>query len=382
MKYFPFKILILCILIPPVLYITSVQVLEKRLRYLYSNEIEEIYVGDTHPLFEGSITIADAITRNIDSYLRSKMLIGWGVKVSVTVTTRSKNIVYPGTFSQETTSHATTPSIQVAKENYAALNEGFNVVVDVQVAHDQFISYAILASCLLLSIVIFSFYYRRGSRIAARETRHVQDEIQRLSKMEQSHQARLEKLNEQRKYLSEELRNTRKTFDSEKKRASRTEDEMIDEIVTLEKSMQENLILKKAQEEEINLLKDKLSQYEKGALKSHKYKTKASDALQKRFRTLYKHLLVHDRAVSGFISLTPELQLKAEEVILQLNNDPKQIPIKRKIFGKKNRETVFEILFSYKGRLYYRNTQEQKLEVVSIGTKHTQAKDLTFLDQL
>jgi len=39
-------------------------------------------------------------------------------------------------------------------------------------------------------------------------------------------------------------------------------------------------------------------------------------------------------------------------------------------------------LFSYKGRLYYRNTHEQKVEVVSIGTKHTQGKDLTFLDQL
>ena len=31
MKYFPFKILILCILMPPVLYIASVQVLEKKL---------------------------------------------------------------------------------------------------------------------------------------------------------------------------------------------------------------------------------------------------------------------------------------------------------------------------------------------------------------
>ena len=367
---------------PPVLYITSVQVLEKKLQSQYSDEIEEIYIGDTRPLFEGSLTIAHAITRNIDNYLQSKALLSWGVKVSVTVTTPSNTIVYPDAFSQEETLNAPTPPMRIAKENYAALNEGFTVVVDVQVARDQFISYAILASFVFLSIMIFSFYYRKGSRIAATETSHVRDEIQRLSQMEQAQQARLNTLNEQRKYLSDELRKTKQTYDSEKEKASRTEDEMIDEIVSLEKSMEENLFLQKTQEEEINALKEKISAYEKGALKPNRQKVKASEAIQKRFKTLYKNLLVHDRAVRGFVSLTPDLQLKAEEIMLQLHDDPGQVPIKRKVFGKKNRETVFEVLFSYKGRLYYRNTPEQKLEVVSIGTKHTQGKDLNFLDQL
>jgi len=189
-------------------------------------------------------------------------------------------------------------------------------------------------------------------------------------------------LNEQRKYLSDELRKTRKVFDSEKEKASRTEDDMIDEIVSLEKSMQETISLQKTQEEELNLLKDKIAQYEKGDRKSNRQKAKASQIVQRRFKTLYKNLLVHDRAVSGFVSLTPELQLKAEEIMLQLHDEPKRVPIKRKVFGKKNRETVFEVLFAYKGRLYYRYTDEQKLEVVSIGTKHTQTKDLAFIDQL
>ncbi len=382
MKYFPFKILILCILMPPVLYVTSVQVLEKKLQALYSDEIEEIYIGDTRPLFEGSLSIADAITRNIDSYIQSKKLLSWGVKASVTVTTRSNTIVYPDTFSQEETSNSSAPSIQIAKENYAALNQGFSVTVTVQVALDQFISYAMLAAFIFMSIMVFSFFYRKGSRMAARENSHIQDEIHRLSQIEQTHQVKLKTLSEQRKYLSDELHTTRKVFDSEKEKASRTEDEMIDEIENLEKSMQENLFLQKTQEEELNALKDKISQYEKGKHKSNKQKVKISEAIQRRFRTLYKNLLVHDRAVSGFISLTPELQLKAEEIMLQLHDEPKRVPIKRKVFGKKNRETVFEVLFSYKGRLYYRYTDEQKLEVVSIGTKHTQSKDLAFIDQL
>jgi hypothetical protein len=367
---------------PPVLYVTSVQVLEKKLQTLYSDEITEIYIGDTRPLFEGSLTIAQAITRNIDNYLQTKALLSWGVKASVTVTTPANTIVYPGTFIPEETPSTSIPSLVIAKENYAALNEGFTVAVDVQVARHQFISYALLGVYVLLPIMIFSFYYRKGSRMAAMEASHVRDEIQRLSQMEQAQQTRLQKLNAQRKYLSDELHKTKQTFDSEKEKASRTEDEMIDEIVSLEKKMEENLFLQKAQQEEINALKEKISQFEKGARKPTRQKVKASEAIQKRFKTLYKNLLVHDRAVSGFISLTPDLQLKAEEIMLQLHDDPKQVPIKRKVFGKKNRETVFEVLFSYKGRLYYRNTQEQKLEVVSIGTKHTQAKDLNFLDQL
>lgn len=382
MQYFPFKILILCILMPPILYIASVQVLEKKLQSRYSDEIEEIYIGDTRPLFDGSLAIADAITHNIDRYLQTKLLPSWGAKVSVTVTTRSNTIIYPATFSPEEMSTSPVPSIQIAKENYAALNEGFTVWVDVQIARDQFISYAMLTTYVFLAIMVFSFYYRRGSRIAAKETADIQSEINRLSQMEQTHQAKLETLNEQRKYLSDELRKTRKTFASEKAKASRTEDEMIDEIVSLEKSIQENLFRQQAQEEEMSLLKEKISRYEKGTLKPNKQKTKTSEALHKRFRTLYKNLHVHDRAVNGFLLLTPDLQLKAEEIMLQLHDDPKRVPIKRKVFGKKNRETVFEVLFAYKGRLYYRYTQEQKPEIVAIGTKHTQSKDLAFIDQL
>jgi len=103
---------------------------------------------------------------------------------------------------------------------------------------------------------------------------------------------------------------------------------------------------------------------------------------QKRFKTLYKNLIVNDRAVKGFAGLTAELQLKAEEVIHQLNDDSSLVTIKRKVFGKKNRETVLEVIFAYKGRLYFRKSKEHGTEVMAIGTKHTQGKDLGFLDNL
>ena len=95
MKFLSLRILILCILLPPVLYIFSVQSIERHLKSRYANEIEDIYLEDTRPLFEGSIRLKDAINRNINRYLQSKALIAFGVKVAATVTSKQNTILYP-----------------------------------------------------------------------------------------------------------------------------------------------------------------------------------------------------------------------------------------------------------------------------------------------
>jgi hypothetical protein len=75
------------------------------------------------------------------------------------------------------------------------------------------------------------------------------------------------------------------------------------------------------------------------------------------------------------------MRLKAEEVIHQLNAAPDLVVVKRKVFGKKNRETVLEVVFAYKGRLYFRR-REGRVDVVAIGTKNTQERELEFLASL
>jgi hypothetical protein len=52
------------------------------------------------------------------------------------------------------------------------------------------------------------------------------------------------------------------------------------------------------------------------------------------------------------------------------------------VFGGKGQKTVLEVLFGYKGRLYFRNTKDQQIEVLAIGTKNTQARELEFLARL
>jgi hypothetical protein len=90
---------------------------------------------------------------------------------------------------------------------------------------------------------------------------------------------------------------------------------------------------------------------------------------------------LHERALKGFGELSEDMKLKCEEVIHQLNDNPQQVPVKRKVFGKKGIETILEVTFSYNGRLYYRSGKDQKTEVLAIGTKNSQEKDLGFLNR-
>jgi NH3-dependent NAD+ synthetase len=110
--------------------------------------------------------------------------------------------------------------------------------------------------------------------------------------------------------------------------------------------------------------------------------SKVAGGLRKRMDTLYKYASFSDRALTGLTELPESMQIKAEEVIHQLNAQTDEVPIKRKLFRGKGKETVFEIVFARKGRLYFRRTKARKVDILVIGTKNTQEKDLVYLDRL
>ena len=130
---------------------------------------------------------------------------------------------------------------------------------------------------------------------------------------------------------------------------------------------------------EIENLRTKITQQEKGRHKQEKQKNKTAESTKKRFNTLYKNLRINERAIYAFVELNEEMKIKAEEVIHQLNDDPSVVTIKRKVFGGKGQKTVFEVVFAYKGRLYFRNLKNRQVEVLAVGTKNTQARELEFL---
>jgi predicted RNase H-like nuclease (RuvC/YqgF family) len=120
----------------------------------------------------------------------------------------------------------------------------------------------------------------------------------------------------------------------------------------------------------------------KGRLQKPKQRDKKLKSVSKRFKVLYKNLAFTDRAVEGFSSLPDDLQMRAEEVILRLNQDDSQISVRRKVFAKKGKMNVLELDFSYSGRIYLRKNAGPKTEIVVIGTKNSQKKDLAFLETM
>ena len=379
MKYLSLKIVILCILLPSALYIFSVQSLETHLKNRYTSEIEDIYTGDTHPLFQGSISLKDSIDKNINRYLQSKSLISWGVDLKITVTTKKGTILFPAFFESDETSLLQPDPIQIATENYNLMHEGLILNVDLKVGHNILLSNTILIFYIFVSLIILYYHYRSGLIKAKQDDIEKAKEIDRLLKLKNIYTEKLKTLGQDRKKLTSEAKKIKNQMEDEKEKASRNEDEMIKEIISLEKEIEKKLALQLEQQEEIDLLKEKIDKYTKDKQKDNRQKIKAYTGIKKRFDTIYKNLSINERAINGFIDLTDEMKIKLEEIIHQLNEDPQLVPIKRKVFGKKGHETVLEVIFAYKGRLYYRKTKDNKIEVLVIGTKNTQTKDLEFL---
>ena len=153
---------------------------------------------------------------------------------------------------------------------------------------------------------------------------------------------------------------------------------MFEEIVSLEAQLNSFNELKDKNDEEIKRLKVKIKKYERR--KSSKSKRNQFGFIVKHFAVLYKDIEMNRKAISGFLSLNDDQKIKAEECVLLLDRNPDRIIIKRKVFsGKKHNTSCFEVLFAYNGRLYFRKNENNKVEVLVIGTKNSQVKDMEFL---
>jgi hypothetical protein len=382
MKHLSFKILVFCVLFPPLINIGTIHLLERFFKASYTRQIQAVYTGNAKHLFDGSVQLKDAIQTNIDDFLQRKYAPRWGLKVIITVSTKEGGLLFPATFESSAQNILEKPALTIAIENFHLLSKGLVLQVDTIIEYDTPISLLILLLFVLSSVGLLSFFYKRSIVISYKEEQHRNQEIMRLVEIERKSKEHLARLRKEQEIYSEQLLTIRKELEEQKIKASTTEDELFEEIVEKENELEKNLESQMKQQEEIEDLKDKIEQYEREIKKIKAPKQKERDSLLKRFTTLYKNILINTRAIDGYMELPDELKIKAEEIIHQLNYDPQLVTIKRKVFGKKNRETVLEVLFAYKGRLYFRNTAQNRVEVLVIETKHTQSKDLAFLSSL
>jgi chromosome segregation ATPase len=211
-------------------------------------------------------------------------------------------------------------------------------------------------------------------------------------KEEEARKRRIEQLTEELTRVGESLREVevkeaeyqRKIdeLNREKSALSRDVDGLLEEVERQEAGLQVQTKMKADLEMNILRLSEELSRV-KGRLPKPKQKKKALNSAEKRFRVLYKNLSFTDRAVDGFLSLTEEYQLKAEEMIHRLNENASLVTVKRKVFGKGGKMDILETDFAYSGRLYFqKDSQSTKIRVVAIGTKNTQDKDLAYLESV
>ena len=382
MKHLSFKVLIFCILMPPLLYLLTSNLLQSYLTRWYETDIKNVYLSDIDDVLNGSTPLAEAIQTSIDTYRRKSTFTDLGGRIEVTVTTSEGNILYPPAYKEDTLSELPSDPVKLAEQNFKTLEQGLNLDVRADIPPYALISLAILMGYILLFLGLLYGYYRKALRSVRADDAQKADEIRRLEALEKSHKERAQSLADERESLLSEYQEIQASLEETKQKAEKEEEELFEEIERLEGKLSENLSLQNEQDLEISQLKERLQELEKTRQARNHQREKAAERLGKRFKVLYKNIDITDRALSGLAEMDDDMSLKAEELIHQLNEDPSLVTVKRKVFSKKGRATVFEAVFAYKGRLYFRKNSQNRGEVLAIGTKKSQSKDLAYLDTL
>ncbi|MFO7931995.1 MAG: hypothetical protein ACQETG_00245 [Thermodesulfobacteriota bacterium] len=382
MKHLSFKIIIICILMPPVLYTATIEGLESYFAARHEKAVNNVYLSDMNSILNGTSTLSDAINESISQYIKDNPWIDLGVKLDVTVATKQGTIVYPPVLQEEEEDgNLRQDTMETARKNFRMLENGLNLETESGIEPISPLSGGVLLFYILVFGSGLYVYYRMALRKTRREEIEKAEELQRLQELENEYARRVDQLDSERRNLSKEYTELQKSLEEQKREAERNEEDMFDEIEQLEKRLSENLSQQETQQDEISRLKEELSELEKLRENMDRQKEKEAERIGKRFKTLYKNVEMYDRALRGIADLPEDMALKAEELIHQLNLDASKVTVKRKVFHKKGRNTVFEVVFSYNGRLYFSKNSANRIHVLAVGTKNTQNSDLAYLDR-
>ena len=154
MRHFSVILLVLCMLLPPALYLATAVVLEQQVQDRFTRAIEDVSTGDPQALLEGSIRLRDVLRTNIDAFLRASTLLRYGMSARVSVTTRGGAVLYPYPYDEDPGVPSPANPTAVARENFAFLSEGLVVQVDVILEHNRLLSNAVLGLYVGAALVV------------------------------------------------------------------------------------------------------------------------------------------------------------------------------------------------------------------------------------
>ncbi|RLB26836.1 MAG: hypothetical protein DRG66_06285, partial [Deltaproteobacteria bacterium] len=378
MNYISFRIIFICIFLPPILYIFSVQILEGYLQNSRERDVKNIIIQDYEALYDGRYSIKEEINNNIDRFLENDTLRSLGVITKIVVTTKKGELLYSFFWEEggiyfnkqrgfDSDSSESFNYIKIAERNFQILNDGLTLSVDVKVKHNSWLTNSILILYLFSSILLLYWHYKKRVRewVATRENEKIRidllskrlDESEKimegLSVKEKEYISKVEKLKHDKDDLESDVVQLMDEVEIQKKKSLEI-DEILDEMEKLEEHASKNMALKEEKEREITQLREEINQLRMIEERGAKKRKKDIDSVEKRFNVIYKNLIFHKKALEGYIHLTQDFQLKAEEIIHRLNQDDSLVNIKRKFFSKKGKLNIFEVIFSYSGRIYFK----------------------------
>lgn len=388
MRRFPFRILFAAIFLPPVCYILSLNALEGYLQKREYNRVNEILVQNHEALYEGRYTVREEVNRNIRQYFLShSMNYRLGIRVEILVKTADDRILYPIHLKDDFPSASmdsdfsslpleSSNYVETAAENYRILGDGLSLSVKVRIKHNGWLSNGILVLYILIALGGINGFVRRALRESEREDAERSELIDNLTARLLKAESTLGEVGEK----AEEYQNRIQELGKEKKDLSRDVDELLEEMEKQELGLKEQEGLKKEMETEVSQLRKEIDRLKEKSTRPKK-KKKTNEMTARRFSLLYKNLVFTERSIEGFLDLTDEFQLKAEEIIHRLNEGDSRISIRRKVFGKGGKMNILETDFSYSGRIYFQRDSQGKTRIVTIGTKNSQEKDLAYIER-
>jgi predicted nucleic acid-binding Zn-ribbon protein len=394
MRHLSYRVIFLCIFLPPVLYIFTIQGLEALVWRWWTRGLQPILVSDTTGLLQGEISIQDEIQKTIEHYLSKSNAIKWGVVPRITVRTRTGRLLYPRITPEFDhplkpdnslpEPHTANPlaALRVAEENLKIMEEGIILSVKVEIPRNTLLANSVLIFYILLFSSVLYRAYRAKADEAERLSLQMEEDFKTATHNLQKAQERLADLAEVERNYKREIDTLQAEVASAAEKVQMTEEHALEEIETLEDKIQGSIAARQQMEEEVLRLQEELERLESSRKSATKRQAKQIESTMKRFRTLYKNLEFCDRAVEGFLNLQGELQLKAEEFIHNIDADESRLSVKRKVFAGKGAVSVFECDFAYRGRIYWKKGKDGRTQILGIGTKNTQAKDLAYVKSL
>ena len=385
MKHFPLTLAFICLLITPLGYALSLGGAETYLQRQQRAAVERSVVQNVDALLEGRWTVREEVQRNLSRYLSGHPLHRLGVRVRVIVNTYDGQVLYPIQFHQDmldetapaeafSAGHESLDYMETAAENFRILNQGLDLLIDLDIGHTSLLANGMLLFWLLLSGGVLYGGARKTARDAAREesrrNRHIESLAAHLADAGSVIQAAREK--------EAQYRNRIYALSSERDGLSQDVEGLLEEMENLEEGVRCQQALREEAIQKMVSLEQEMDRL-KNKLQAPKKAEKEIDRLRKRFRALYKNIVFTERSLEGMVSMTVDFQIKAEEILKALDEDPESVTVKRKVFGKGGKSHILEVPFSYSGRLYF-HRNDDGVSVLAIGDKNTQNTDLAYLE--